>query len=94
MATMPNRGLGAGRSSSEHRTGSSDRRFWSQFPDRIEIGDHLAHEAWGHGFATELAAGVVQYGFAVLGLDRIIAVASPDNLASRRVLEKSGLTGQ
>ncbi len=62
--------------------------------DEIEIGYHLAHEAWGHGVATEVAVGLVRYGFVVLGLARIIAVASPDNLASRRVLEKAGLTGQ
>jgi len=62
--------------------------------DEIEIGYHLAHDAWGHGFATEVAVGLVRYGFVVLGLARIIAVASPDNLASRRVLEQAGLTGQ
>ena len=59
-----------------------------------EIGYHLAHDAWGHGFATEVAVGLVRYGFSMLGLGRIIAVTSPDNLASRRVLEKAGLTRQ
>jgi ribosomal-protein-alanine N-acetyltransferase len=34
---------------------------------------------------------VVQWGFADLGLDRIVAVASPENGASRRVMEKLGM---
>ena len=33
----------------------------------------------------------MRYGFETMGLDRIIGVVFPENLASRRVLEKAGL---
>lgn len=59
-------------------------------PD-IEIGYRLAHEAWGQGFATELARAMLRRGFAELGLDRIIGVTHPGNVASQRVLLKAGL---
>ena len=57
----------------------------------IEVGYHLRRDAWGHGYATELARSLVAYGFDRLGLVRIVGVAHPDNFASRRVLEKTGL---
>jgi [ribosomal protein S5]-alanine N-acetyltransferase len=47
-------------------------------------------ERWGQGFATELAHECVEVGFEQLGLLEIIAFTQPDNVASRRVMEKSG----
>jgi RimJ/RimL family protein N-acetyltransferase len=40
----------------------------------------------------EAARGAVLYGFDVLGLEEIFGVVVPDNISSRRVLEKAGLT--
>ena len=57
----------------------------------IEVGYRLAKHCWGQGFATEGAIASVNYGFEVLGLDRIVAIAQPDNRASRRVMEKVGM---
>jgi ribosomal-protein-alanine N-acetyltransferase len=57
----------------------------------IEVGYHLAKKWWGHGLATELATALVRYGFGELQLDKIVGVTYPDNIPSRRVLEKSGL---
>jgi len=57
----------------------------------VEVGYAFEKPAWGRGFATELASVVVQWGFADRGLDRIVAVASPENGASRRVMEKLGM---
>jgi len=34
----------------------------------------------------------LHYGFEELGLDRIISIAVPENFASRRVMEKLGMT--
>ena len=59
-------------------------------PD-IEIGYRLMPHAWGQGIATELARAMVQRGFAEVGLDRIIGVTHPDNLASQHVLMKIGM---
>lgn len=59
---------------------------------RIEVGYHVAKPHWGHGYATEIAQGAVRYGFEQLGLEDIYGVVVPENAASRRVLEKAGLT--
>lgn len=58
--------------------------------EEIELGYRLFPEHWGRGLATEGARGLVGYGFDRLGLDRLVAVARPDNLASHRVLHKAG----
>ena len=46
---------------------------------------------WGQGLATEAALASVRFGFADLGLKRIIGLVMPENIASVRVLEKTGL---
>jgi RimJ/RimL family protein N-acetyltransferase len=58
---------------------------------RIEVGYHVAKPSWGKGYATEMARGAVRYGFEQLGLEEIHGVVMPENVASRRVLEKAGL---
>jgi RimJ/RimL family protein N-acetyltransferase len=57
----------------------------------VEVGYRLLPEAWSQGYATEGARALVDYGFAKLGLERIVGITHPDNLASQRVLQKSGL---
>jgi RimJ/RimL family protein N-acetyltransferase len=57
----------------------------------IEIGYRFLEAHWGNGYATEAARASIAFGFGELGLERIVAVTLPDNLASRRVLEKCGL---
>lgn len=59
-------------------------------PD-IEVGYRLRPDAWGFGFATELARAMLLRGFGQLGLDRIIGVTHADNAASQRVLAKIGM---
>jgi [ribosomal protein S5]-alanine N-acetyltransferase len=60
-------------------------------PD-VELGYTLARAAWGHGYATEMGAALVAHAFAALGVPRVMAQVEPDNLASRHVLEKLGMT--
>ena len=57
----------------------------------VEVGYRFLKEHWGHGYATESARASIVYGFDVVGLDKIVAVALESNIASRRVLEKCGL---
>jgi len=45
----------------------------------------------GRGLASEAGAAVLRHGTEVLGLECILAIVSPDNLASVRVLEKLGM---
>lgn len=58
----------------------------------VELGYDLHPDAWGRGLGTEAARAVLAHAFGTPGLDRVVAVVRPDNLASRRVLEKSGFT--
>lgn len=57
-----------------------------------ELHYHLAPTAWGNGLATEAARAVLEWGFEQGRLGRVVAVIHPENLASRRVAEKCGLT--
>jgi len=56
-----------------------------------DIGYELAPWQWGHGYATEAAATMVEFGFGALGLHRIWAECIADNTASAHVLEKLGM---
>ena len=58
----------------------------------MEVGWLLERSAWGRGLATEAALACVDHGLEQVGLERIISIARTDNLASRRVMEKAGLT--
>jgi RimJ/RimL family protein N-acetyltransferase len=60
-------------------------------PDDIELGYRLRKVAWGKGYATEGAKALIIKGFSELGTQRIVAPALVANVASIRVLEKSGL---
>jgi RimJ/RimL family protein N-acetyltransferase len=57
----------------------------------IEVGYRLAKRFWGMGLATEGAGATLRYGFDELGLDRIVAVVHPENVASQWVIQKIGL---
>jgi ribosomal-protein-alanine N-acetyltransferase len=60
--------------------------------DEIEIGYHVRRDLWGRGFAPEAAGVCRDYGFRHLGVERLIALIRPENLPSRRVAEKIGLS--
>lgn len=51
----------------------------------------IRRSCWGHGYATEAAAAVLARTFAS-GITRVIACASPKNLASIAVMKKLGMT--
>ena len=57
----------------------------------VDVAYRLLPAHWGQGLATEVALASVRYGFAALGLKRIIGLVMPKNIASLRVLEKTGL---
>lgn len=57
----------------------------------VEVDFVVARDNWGKGYATEAAKTTLAYGFEIMKLDRIIALAKPDNSASRRVIEKIGM---
>lgn len=57
-----------------------------------ELGFRMLPSVWGLGYASEGAQALVHYAFTKLGLDRIVATTMTVNLASRRVMEKAGLS--
>ena len=58
----------------------------------LEIGYAVAKEFWGKGLATEAAHAFLDYAFEKLNRGKIVAVARPENAASRRVMEKLGMS--
>jgi RimJ/RimL family protein N-acetyltransferase len=56
----------------------------------VDIGYRFLPAHWGAGLATEAGRAIVPYGFDVLGLERMIGLVDPANVASVRVLEKLG----
>ena len=57
----------------------------------VDVAFRLTRTHWGLGLATEAALASVRFGFADLGLKRIIGLVRPENIASVRVLEKTDL---
>jgi ribosomal-protein-alanine N-acetyltransferase len=63
-----------------------------QMPDAdIEIGYFFLPSAWGRGYATEVCQRMLKFAFQEVLLDEVVASVEEANLASRKVLEKSGL---
>lgn len=59
--------------------------------DEIEVGWALHPDHWGHGYATEAAAGALARGWAA-GLDEVYAVVYPGNDPSVAVTARLGMT--
>ena len=57
----------------------------------VEVAYHFGKPWWGQGIATEAASACLHFGFKECGLDEIIAICFPEHIASRRVMEKSGM---
>lgn len=72
--------------------GLSHPPFEAHFTPCVEVGWRLAAEHWGHGYATEAARAALRYGFEQVGLAEIVAMTTPANHRSRRVMEKIGMT--
>ena len=58
----------------------------------LEIFYSLAPGAWGHGYATEAARAVMEYGFGPLGLPEVLAEVDEGNAASVAVVKRLGMT--
>jgi RimJ/RimL family protein N-acetyltransferase len=79
---------------------ASNGEFLGWFHFRTEDGDvtnvHLGYRlrrpAWHKGYATEGSTALINMGFTDLGVQRVFARTMTANAASRRVLEKCGLT--
>lgn len=61
-----------------------------ELPD-VDVGFAFLPAYWSKGYASEAASAVVDFGKREFGLQKIVAIARPDNSGSIRVLEKLGL---
>jgi ribosomal-protein-alanine N-acetyltransferase len=75
------------------KIGLEDLKAWPA-PHNVEIGWELKPSFWGRGLAAEGGLAGLRFGFEECGLQRIISVTRPHHSASRRVMEKCGLTFQ
>jgi RimJ/RimL family protein N-acetyltransferase len=60
--------------------------------DTAALGYRLRRAAWSKGYATEGVRALIDKAFAELGFQRVVATTYEKNLASRRVMEKAGMT--
>jgi ribosomal-protein-alanine N-acetyltransferase len=77
----------------------TDERFlgecglrWLEDGRDVEVSYGLWPDARGSGLATEASRRVLTHGFEDLGLEQIIARGRANNLPSRRVMDKLGMT--
>ena len=73
-------------------TGLWTPTFYAHFTPCVEIGWRLAAQFWNQGFATEAARRVLEHAWADLPRTEIVSFTVPVNLASRRVMEKLGMS--
>ena len=53
-----------------------------------EIGYQLREKYWGKGYGTEIACGLIEYGFSILNSNLITADVDSSNIKSVKILEK------
>jgi ribosomal-protein-alanine N-acetyltransferase len=58
---------------------------------RIEAGYALIRDCWGQGYMTEAFAEVIRFAVQRLGINRLEARCTPENIGSYRVMEKCGM---
>jgi ribosomal-protein-alanine N-acetyltransferase len=57
----------------------------------VELGYTLGADWWGRGYATEAASRWLETAFDELGIEEVVALAEPANVASLHVLDKLGM---
>lgn len=61
-------------------------------PHHAALGYRLVRATWGQGLATEGVRALIRKGFSELALERVVATTYEHNIASRRVMEKVGMS--
>lgn len=66
--------------------------FLAEVASRPELGWRLAPCAWGRGLATEAAKAARDHALNTLACPELISIIHPENLRSRRLATKLGMT--
>lgn len=74
------------------RIGCMRARDWPLSHWPVEVGWALSRDVWGQGYATEGGRASLGWAWANLTVDEIVSFTRITNTASRRVMEKLGLT--
>ena len=56
----------------------------------VEVGWRFGPDHRGRGYATEAGTAALRWGFEDLGLDAVVSIFEPDNVASGRVMDRLG----
>jgi RimJ/RimL family protein N-acetyltransferase len=72
--------------------GLASPEFLPEILPAMEVGWRLGTQFWGRGYATEAGAAWLTYAFEELGLDEVVSVYEPANVASGAVMARLGLT--
>jgi RimJ/RimL family protein N-acetyltransferase len=64
----------------------------ADFTPAVEIGWRIGPRFRRQGYAEEAARAAVGFGFATLGLEKIVAFTVPSNAASWKLMEKLGMS--
>ena len=70
--------------------GNAGLHFWKRDIRCADVGYHIGESYQGRGFATEVLATMVDFGFKRMNLNRIQGYINRGNDASGRVMEKLG----
>lgn len=69
-------------------------RFQESGRGEFELGYSIRQDAWGNGYATEIAGALAQWFFSRGFAKEFIAFTHPENSASQRVLQKIGMRNE
>jgi [ribosomal protein S5]-alanine N-acetyltransferase len=72
-----------------HIVGTCGFHAWDLGHHRIDVGYELARD-WRQGVMSEVLPAAIRAAFIVLPVNRVQALVEPENVASRRLLEKLG----
>jgi RimJ/RimL family protein N-acetyltransferase len=73
-------------------TGLNVADFEAPFLPATEIGWRLRRDAWGHGYASEAARGVLAVAFDDLELDGLVSFTAVSNVRSQAVMRRIGMS--
>lgn len=75
---------------SDDLVGSAGLYDWDREVRSAEAGYDLVPSHWGRGIMTEALTAILDYGFDVMGLNRVQVLAMPRNARSLRLAERLG----